>query len=311
VLPASFTLPALEDNAGNALAECLAFADGFAFGSVKQADVKIAGEQASALPIQLIGDAAFATVPSDCSGVGPAEETVQALGANGVLGLSTFREDCGSDCAASALPANYYSCPQGSCAPAAVPLASQVQNPVWRFPVDNNGSSLVMRSVDPAGAAVVQGALVFGIDTQGNNALGSATVLGVDADTGDFTTLYKGSSLTSSFIDSGSNGLFFDDSALPKCPQAIGSDFYCPASVQSLTATLQSGGVNRDVPFKVANAQTLFSANTDFVAFGTLAGTAAFSGSFDWGLPFFYGRQVFVAIEGQSTAAGPGPFVAF
>jgi len=62
VLPASFTLPALEDNAGNALAECLAFADGFAFGSVKQADVKIAGEQASALAVDTLEDFALNTL---------------------------------------------------------------------------------------------------------------------------------------------------------------------------------------------------------------------------------------------------------
>jgi len=32
---------------------------------------------------------------------------------------------------------------------------------------------------------------------------------------------------------------------------------------------------------------------------------------FDWGLPFFFGRNVFTAIEGQSTPAGPGPYWAF
>jgi len=28
-------------------------------------------------------------------------------------------------------------------------------------------------------------------------------------------------------------------------------------------------------------------------------------------LPFFFGRNVFTAVEGQSTPAGAGPFVAF
>ena len=30
-----------------------------------------------------------------------------------------------------------------------------------------------------------------------------------------------------------------------------------------------------------------------------------------WGLPFFFGRNVFVAIEGQSTPAGVGPYWAY
>jgi hypothetical protein len=33
--------------------------------------------------------------------------------------------------------------------------------------------------------------------------------------------------------------------------------------------------------------------------------------SFDWGLPFFYGRRVATAIQGYSTSAGTGPYIAF
>jgi len=32
---------------------------------------------------------------------------------------------------------------------------------------------------------------------------------------------------------------------------------------------------------------------------------------FDWGLPFYFGRSVFTAIEGKATPGGPGPFFAF
>jgi Protein of unknown function (DUF3443)/Protein of unknown function (DUF2844) len=33
--------------------------------------------------------------------------------------------------------------------------------------------------------------------------------------------------------------------------------------------------------------------------------------SFDWGLPFFYGRNVYTAIDAANTPAGPGPYIAF
>ena len=61
----------------------------------------------------------------------------------------------------------------------------------------------------------------------------------------------------------------------------------------------------------VANAQTLFSSNGgNNKAFDNLAGTNA-PPSFDWGLPFFFGRRVFTAIDGQSTPAGKGPYFAY
>lgn len=69
------------------------------------------------------------------------------------------------------------------------------------------------------------------------------------------------------------------------------------------------------VTFGIANALTLFdSSNT---AFNNLGGpnpanpTLGFAGGFDYGLPFFFGRNVYVAIENQSTPAGEGPFWAY
>jgi hypothetical protein len=312
LLDPSLTLPSVADGAGNPLAECMQFADGHSFGSLRQADVKIASEQASGIPVQIIGDPAFASVPADCSAIGPSEDTVQTLGANGILGISVFREDCGAACTVAAVPGAYYSCPATGCLSASVPLGSQAQNPVWHFAINNNGSMVVLRSIDPAGAALVGGALVFGIDTQSNNRLASANVLTVDPATGTFNTLYGGQTLPASFLDSGSNGLFFNDSSLPVCTGSIAPGFYCPTTVQSLSATLQSRtGVSSSVTFRVANAETLLANNVTFIAFGSLAGTTSLSGSFDWGLPFFYGRTVYVAIEGQSTSSGVGPFIAY
>jgi hypothetical protein len=34
-------------------------------------------------------------------------------------------------------------------------------------------------------------------------------------------------------------------------------------------------------------------------------------GTFDFGLPFFFGRNVYTAIEGKSTPGGTGPFTAY
>jgi Protein of unknown function (DUF3443) len=149
--------------------------------------------------------------------------------------------------------------------------------------------------------------MAFGIGTQSDNALGSAKVQTVDAD-GNFTTIYAGQSYASSFIDAGSNGIFFLDSrttGMPVC--ALSSDFYCPSTLQSQSATNRGvNGVTSAVTFSVGNADAL---NGRFSAFTEIAGPSP--GNFDWGLPFFFGRTVYTAIEGQTTPGGTGPYFAY
>jgi hypothetical protein len=79
--------------------------------------------------------------------------------------------------------------------------------------------------------------------------------------------------------------------------------------VQLLQATL--GAPGKAVSFSIANATALLQNQPSFSAYDNLGGPAVAGAGFDWGLPFFYGRKVFVAIEGQSTPGGVGPFFAF
>jgi hypothetical protein len=72
-----------------------------------------------------------------------------------------------------------------------------------------------------------------------------------------------------------------------------------------------TNSANATVDFSVANADSLFDSNPTGVAFVNLAAPNSLSDSFDFGLPFFYGRNVFTAIAGQSTPGGDGPYVAF
>ncbi|MFZ2085111.1 MAG: DUF3443 family protein, partial [Candidatus Sulfotelmatobacter sp.] len=156
----------------------------------------------------------------------------------------------------------------------------------------------------------VSGSLVFGIGTQSNNALGTAAVYTADPTSGNFSTTYSGTAYPDeSFIDSGSNAYFFPSTTITQCGSTSDAPgFYCPSTTQNLSATNQgANGASGTVNFSVANAETLF--NTSDFAFGDLGGT--FSGGFDWGLPFFFGRNVFVAIQGQSTPGGTAPYWAY
>jgi len=85
--------------------------------------------------------------------------------------------------------------------------------------------------------------------------------------------------------------------------------WYCPSSTQSLSAVNQGmNGATSTVNFTVGNADTLAANLNDAVANG-LAGPNP--GGFDWGLPFFFGRSVYTAIEGHSTPGGQGPYWAY
>jgi hypothetical protein len=311
VLSPTMSLPQQAAPDGSPLAECAQFVDGYSWGAVRVADIHIAGEQASSIAIQVIGDASFPTVPFSCSSSGPPENTVQAFGANGLLGVGVFLQDCGGACAQAAVPGTYYVCPAVNCQPTPVALAKQLQNPVALFSSDNNGVIIQLPSVAATGAATASGSLIFGIGTQTDNGLGGATVLGVDPNTGNIVTTFNTRTYTNSYIDAGSSVLFFGINAYLTCT-GVAQGFYCPPTTQNLSATLHgTGNPTSAVSFSVANADQIFTANPSFNAFGNLAAPSGDTSTFAWGLPFFFGRNVYTGIEGRSSPGGTGPYIAF
>jgi hypothetical protein len=312
----SISLPGENDSSGNPLGNCIVFADNtYVWGPVATADIQMAGEKATSVPIQIIGSSSFPGAPSACSSGATPVETVPTLGANGLIGVGVFLQDCGAYCAAPVSQQTsgyvYFGCASSGCSPTSVPIANQLQNPVSVFPQDNNGLMIFLPSVPATGSATVSGTMYFGIGTQSDNALGSAQVYDTD-DLGNFSTTFQGQTYSASFIDSGSNGLFFlTSSTMPSSlPACSGNDsgFSCPSSPVSFSATnTGTNGTAGQVSFSIGNAATLFdSGNT---AFSNLGGPDM--GDFDWGLAFFFGRHVFIGIEGQSSPGGAGPYWAY
>jgi hypothetical protein len=295
------------------LAECATFADGFTWGTVRTATISIGGETTTtAIPLQIIGDKDASTVPASACGGGSAENTVSDLGANGILGVGTALTDCGATCANPATAvnfSNYFACPGGtSCTRTAVPLNEQVANPAANFAADNNGVIVQMQPVPDAGAASASGTLVFGINTQSNNALGGAQVFTTDP-FGDLNNSTFNGTTVQAFLDSGSNAYFFGDSSLAQCGSNF-AGFYCPSSAQTRSITLVGlNKVTTNANIGILNAATLFGNGNNF-AFNNLGGQIGGNSSFDLGLPFFYGRHVFYGFDRTSTG-GPSPFVAF
>ena len=305
-------LPTVANASGLPVAECTPFVDGTMWGPLKRADVMMGGESAANLPIQLIGEGAYA-MPSNCTGT-PITD-FEALDANGILGVGVSLQDCGAPCASNGYDHLYYGCSSAqSCKPSLLPLADQVAHPVGAFPVDNNGTIIQLPSISAGGEPSVTGLLIFGIGTQLNNGLGVTTVLALDEHGYVNTTFPVGGTTSySSFLDSGSNGLFFLNAAtsnLQQCTSKYLKDFYCPASTAILSATLSSTNkASVDIQFSVGNASTL-NANTYAISnlAGPMPGYPDASVAFDWGLPFYYGRSVYTAIEERNAS---GAYFAF
>jgi hypothetical protein len=315
LLDPTLALPLSSAPGGNPTGECGQFVSGYLWGAVRLADVKLGGDTALSLPIQVGGDTdpRFSAVPAACSGLGANLGSVGAFGANGVLGIGVFNQDCGLACVTQAVPATYYACSALACTASTMPLASQVANPVAALGANNNGALVVLPAVPTGGVSSLGGSLITGIDTQSNNQLGAATVYATDA-SGHFSTTYRGNTLTASFIDSGSNVLYFTDSSITRCP--ISTLFYCPPAPVTLSAVNTStvNGASAAINFTIEAVPWDTNPTSNVIAV-SLAAQLAYPGhtqSFDWGLPFFFGRTVAIGIDGRTTAShGSGPFWAW
>jgi hypothetical protein len=296
--------------------ECYQYVDGYVFGSVRTADFTIGGEAVSDMPLLVIGDDGdYANVPTDCSsGGGDSHDTIADFGANGIIGIGMGVSDCGSYCAGTTSNGYYYTCVSANCTATMLATSAQVPNPVARMAVNNNGTVIDLPAVAHPGVVTLTGKLYFGIGTQTNNALGSQTIL--TTSDGLITATYNGTSLTQSFIDSGTNFYGFSDSAITACTGDL-AGFYCPTSSLDLSATLAGkNGASKVVAFTIDNTDQLVQ-GPNYVLPGLGGDPNGFdnlqpySNSFDFGLPFFYGRKVYTAISGRNAGGTLGPYVAF
>lgn len=301
-------LEQVTDAKQNPIAQCAQFGTSNTWGSVQIADVVLSDEPTVQVPVQVI-DVGFKSVPSACTSP---DASPAAAGYNGILGVGVLTYDCGQDCVDQAAMGIYYSCSGNTCTSTSLPLSKQIMNPVAKLPVDNNGVILDLPQVPDSGVANLNGTLTIGIDTQDNNKSMGSKLFQADQ-FGNFQSSLNGTIYSQSFIDSGSNGIFFPQPKnMPLCKSTAQQGFYCPASPTSMTATQIStdGKLKVDIAFQIVNAETKINEFGPAVgAFSNLAGTQA--NSFDWGLPFFFGRRVIVGLDGKSSTLAKGPYWAW
>ena len=326
-VPADVQLSAAKDTTGNVLLGCAKFLDGdFAWGPLALADVKLGALVASNTTIQLVGHSDYDPFQGQCSSWGNPIITARDLGAKGILGVGLSKQDCGSACELqgrrSALNGKYFACVNAACSAVkgtTLAIDKQLQHVVARFPTDNNGFAIQMDSVPSGGAATAVGKMIVGLGTRTNNQFPSLQVLATTSQGYLYGTLSSNSpalsgSYSSTFMDTGSNGIFFDAVGITSCTPPNDSGFYCPLSDIVFNVLLGSvGAAQAKGSFTVTNAAAIFQKGN--AALPTLGGSLNSPGLLDLGLPFFYGKTVVIGIEGMpATGVGAskatGPFYA-
>jgi len=331
----------LSNHTGEVSHECFQFVIGGLWGRNSGANVWLGQQRtARAVPIQVIDDQVppALAVPADCTKAtnGAVLTTAASLGANGILGIGNTTLDCGSTCILGTYASDktfiqYYHCPPtatniSACGAASVAENELVYNPVAALPAPfNNGVVLKMPAVGSAGATTARGELIFGVntytpgvDTYADNRVpsgASSAVLGVDPNLDSYlyiTTTFRGTPYPSSYLDTGTNGIFFTHADLKQ--YECGS-WYCPPNVLSFDAVLSDGksiNTNPSVTLQVGNGMSYTQNPAISDNAGPAIGTdaAAAAKVFAWGMPFFYGRQVYMTIWDLKTTS-PAPWYAW
>jgi len=335
--------------------ECFPFVIGGLWGANVAADIVLGTQRTTSPPvaIQLIDDLGVLKATDNCNSIVNSTalksnilNSAGSLGANGILGIGSTNLDCGLDCKSARYqdrPHNittgssvlYYQCPQGTRDPTACSLAPmdtpfQVSNPVSAMSADfSAGVVLVMPAIPDGqpGAATASGELILGVGTRTNNTvptgvrkvlLGVGMALNPDSYL-SITTRFNGMTFANSYLDTGTNALFFYDPSIATCQN---STWYCPLSKMNVEALLSDGDGpvppllvdTVAVPFQIGNFEALSSTNNtafnNAVGYVPMSSGAPDTTTFAWGMPFFYGKKVYMSIW-DITGATVAPWYAW
>jgi hypothetical protein len=319
-------------NGANQLGECVVYGDGSSdWGSVQYAYVQLGGEPKVGVPIQVI-DSTFQSLPSLCSSPNSTPDTGPTT-FNGILGVGYKAQDCGSSCVTNGTSGGgYFTCNNGSCnsgtyGGALVALNAQVTNPVSALPSDNNGVVITLPTVGSNGLSSVTGTLKFGLNS--STVSGSPKVFLVSSKVGSSSqagfvsqvasSYSKSNTNLAAFLDTGSNFLYFSNSNITQCTDSAYSGIYCPTSSASFTMTnvvldASNNAITSDTQtISIGNAQSLLGGSN--YVFSNIAASLPtnLSTVFDYGLPFFFGKTIYVGISGTSSSAlgATGPYFAY
>jgi hypothetical protein len=270
------------------------------------ADVELGGLRASKVPMQVIEPQSNEQSLCDSS----ADDDYDPNGYNGMIGISTALNDV--------MQWAYYSCGASGCSNIPTPSTDVlIKNVLALLPEHNNGYLIRLPEVPAEGAKSLDGQIILGIDTSENNRPSPNLKLiqaGVDPSEseswGEFYIETGGVKYSSAF-DTGTYSYSFPTTAIPTCEDSPTS--LCPSAPTSIPVDIlnSSGAVTYSVNLSVANfdqlsstGNSVFNNNGEIWSYSVLGRP-----SLILGMPFFYGRTIFFALNQKHTELGTGPWV--
>ncbi len=285
------------------LYECALYGAGYLFGSLAYADIKLSGETAINIPIEIINDGSQDGVPTSCSN-GVSFVDLSALGAKAIIGINVI-----SNPNNTYFPLVYTSSNQESYSliadPNTIPVKLNV-NPIAAFIADNNGAILQLPFVDNTSNTPIDGTLTFGLNTQADNIVSESIykLLGSPNQI-DYIGAFiadSGELVTQAIFDSGTPVLAFYSTVINQCPESGDmAGYYCPDNgVQLWTSILTNYSSGVVVPINELIESYAFSEKFSVVPFLGYMMDASENLTI-YGLPAFFGRSIYLGFEGNST----------
>ncbi len=293
------SLPTLNDIHNNPVYTCAQYGSGYMFGSDNYADIYISGEKSSNMPIQIINDGNQSNLPIQCTSTGKFNNLAN-YGAKAILGINPSVYLSNDFFDNFTYTNGQYQLIMGS----SDIIESINVNPIIGFKTDNNG---MIFNLPPAASnqnVNLYGTITFGLNTQANNIINATKVIS-NTTGGQFYAQNISPTegeITEAIIDTGTNGFMFN-SDLRLCQR---SNIYCPNTPTSWVT--QAFGVNSLLsPINITQQISNSQGKNQIAPFMGMARPN--SQGIIYGMPFLFGKTIFMSFESTQTALGTGPSV--
>jgi hypothetical protein len=303
-LPQAFVqqnLHQILNSSNQPIAEIVNYGDGDCnWGPVVSGLIKMdATDITSSIPLQLV-DSSYLNNPFGCS------TNPQEFGSNGILGVGPYPDDSSTG--------QYYIYNGQSGSLPYSPIESQVvKNPVAYLSnlTSRKGITIALPQIGNYGGYNAVGYMTFGVNSAIVNShiypISPQGILPITMP----TSVNELANIQYGFLDTGSNGLFF---ITPTLASYVCNGWYCPPETLNFNATnLDVGNVPVPTEFSIINAYTLFNTTNNNAAsnLGGRIDDPEFTPFIDYGLPFFFGKQVQICFDGSTCNGRAGPYWSF